>query len=151
MIERAYIDGRLTRIEAELLEVLKKHGYPAEPDAIGKDGHWRKLQLAIRGSRTPYDRGDRVRRALAGLLLVRQCRDALEAWDVTSNPDALLKTTRYALDLGPLQNDVLTHALAIIVDHEIFAGLNALRQAGQADYSERGQAHLWSVRERANG
>jgi hypothetical protein len=104
-----YLADRLVRIEAGCRSILETSGYPTDPDVVAEDRPWRNLQRQTRNSRTPYD--DRALRALAGLLLIRQLREALDAGDAD-------RAARFALDLGPLENDTLTHALAVQTNRE---------------------------------
>ena len=105
MVEWKYIDDLLDRIEAGFLTTLQDQGFPSDPSPLWADAAWRRLEQALRKSRSPSDPGPRVKRALIGLTRVRLLRDSLMDANETT-----CRAVRYALDLGPLIDDVLTLA-----------------------------------------
>lgn len=127
--EQQYLEERLTRIESEFRRTLEKAGYSTDPDALGQETWWRKLQADIEASRTPYAPGDRARRALAGLLRVRQLRELLAACDKEALSD-MARAVRYALSIGGLEGDVLTDALAITTNRAKASRQGNLRRKG---------------------
>lgn len=103
------MEDRLQKIETDCCDFLQQAGYQTDPDGLAQDHWWRRLNRSLKKGNKPSSTGERARRAAAALLLVRQLREALVAGDA-------FRAARYALDLGPLREGILTDALTVKVN-----------------------------------
>lgn len=116
MSEREYLENRLAASEADFLRTLEKHGYTTDLAAFAAGDAWDRLQREVRQSTSPSSSGYRVRRALIGLLRLRELRAALDTIEDAAAAEYASRAVRQALDLGPLvrgpqaQGDLLTDA-----------------------------------------